>query len=502
VPDLLAKLAEHGVRRPDQVALVDPSGVETTWAELDRLVQGLAGGLVDRGCRPGQGVLVGVFEGASAVLGYLAAQAAGLVPVVVGPGAGPHLPAIVDGLDVVEAVVGPELADAARRTSVRMLTPEDLLALDAAPVIRVDPRPDRQVGAVQFSTGSTGVPKGVVRTVAGEHADAVGRVLSMGLRAGDAWLSLAATNSNIAIGALRCVLLLGGTLALTGRTDPASLVDASRGGVQVLALQPHDWRAALAEGAVGTLVDRGLRVAVMTGGHGDPDTLRGLETALAGRGDVLNIYGLTEVGNVAVASATTRHGAGPCHVGVPQPLLDVRVEGGVRGEVLVRGAAVAERYLVPEGESLRSVSTLRDGWLPTGDLGAFDGRGGLDLLGRLRDVVRVAGRELVPRELELAVTAATGLPEAVVLPGADDATVRLVLPVPVLDPATLSRVRSALPAVPARWEVVACPDLPRNYGGKTDRTRLAEAAGADSAVLDLRAPAGSPSPMKQEEEQP
>jgi fatty-acyl-CoA synthase len=140
------------------------------------------------------------------------------------------------------------------------------------------------------------------------------------------------------------------------------------------------------------------------------------------------------------------------------------------------------------------VPTLQDGWLPTGDLGSFDGRGGLELFGRLRDVVPIGGRELVPRELELAVTAATGLPETVVLPGVDGTTARLVLPIAALALATLSRVRPLLAAVPATWEIVARTEFPRNYGGKTDRTRRAEAAGADAATLDFLTQSNIPPP--------
>jgi acyl-CoA synthetase (AMP-forming)/AMP-acid ligase II len=493
VADLLTRLATHARERPTQQALVDPAGRALTWAELDDLVRRAAGGLTTR-ARPGQGVLIGAFEGAAPVVAHLAAQAAGLVPVVVGPGAGPVLGALVGELDVAVALVGRELAAAARATGVECVAVDDRGAADVLSDVLGEPvaptvaeRDPARVAAVQFSTGSTGTPKGIVRTVGAEHADALGRCLSMGVRERDTWLSLSSTNTNIAIGALRCVLLVGGRLTLTAGTDPTALESATRPGVEVLALQPHDWRRALDHGLVTTLVDRGLRIAVMTGGHGDARTLAALEQALGERGDVLNIYGLTEAGNVAVSTGRSRRDAGATHVGVPTPLLDVAVVGE-RGEVRVRGEAVAGTYLVAAVDGgLERVDALVDGWLPTGDLGSLDGAGGLDLWGRIRDLLPTAAGRLVPREAELAVTSATGLPECVVLPPVAGEA-RLVLPVPALDVDLLAGVRRALAAHPALWEVVACAELPRNHGGKTDRARLSELTGADPGThLDLRA---------------
>ncbi len=412
------------------------------------------------------------------MLGYLAAQAAGLVPVVVGPGAGPNLPAIVAGLDVVEAVVGPELAGAARRTSARVLALEALLGLDAAPVIRVDPRSDRQVGAVQFSTGSTGVPKGVVRNGRRASTPTRSAACSMGLRPGDTWLSLASTNSNIAIGALRSVLLLGGTLALTGRTDPASPVRASRAGVQVLALQPHRL-------ACGPRRGRGRDA-------GGPRSPRGRDDRWARRPRHAPVPGdgagrprrraqHLRPGPRWATSRSPRRRPGPEPVPVTSAYPSCCSTSASRAVLGVRCGARRAPWrsagLVPEGDSLRSADAATGGCPPGTSAPSTVAAGWTCSVACATSCWSPDASP--PPGAGLAVTAATGLPEAVVLPGADDSAVRLVLPVAEPRPRDASRARSALSAVP-RSGRSARPDLPRNYGGKTDRARLAEAAGADS----------------------
>ena len=92
-------------------------------------------------------------------------------------------------------------------------------------------------------------------------------------------------------------------------------------------------------------------------------------------------------------------------VGYAQALVQVRVvnsEGvdlpvGQTGEVIVRGEPVMSGYWQAQEASAQ---TLRDGWLYTGDLGAFDESGFLTLKDRSKDVIISGGSNIYPREVE------------------------------------------------------------------------------------------------------
>lgn len=92
-------------------------------------------------------------------------------------------------------------------------------------------------------------------------------------------------------------------------------------------------------------------------------------------------------------------------VGYAQALVQVRVvdsEGvdlpvGQTGEVIVRGEPVMSGYWQAQEASTQ---TLRDGWLYTGDLGAFDESGFLTLKDRSKDVIISGGSNIYPREVE------------------------------------------------------------------------------------------------------
>ena len=107
-------------------------------------------------------------------------------------------------------------------------------------------------------------------------------------------------------------------------------------------------------------------------------------------------------------------------VGVARTDIAVRVvdEDGAElppdgvGEILVRGDVVMKGYWRDPEATAR---TLRDGWLHTGDMGAFDGDGFLTLMDRSKDVIISGGSNIYPREVEEALLAHPGVLEVSVV---------------------------------------------------------------------------------------
>src|SRR6185503_10422338 len=93
-------------------------------------------------------------------------------------------------------------------------------------------------------------------------------------------------------------------------------------------------------------------------------------------------------------------------VGRPRPGYEVRIAddkgveqlAGEPGEVLVRGYGVMQGYLDDPAETARAIDA--EGWLHTGDLGVFDDRGCLRIVGRKKDMFIVGGFNAYPAEIE------------------------------------------------------------------------------------------------------
>ena len=473
--DLLTKIAEHAQRRPDAAALVGADDRSISWAELDDRVSRLTAGFAERGRRTGDRILIGIFKGTSALELYLAAQRAALVPVVVGPSAGPDLPMLIAEHRIAEAFVGPELRTAVV-SGTRFDVDEAIPAVAYATPSEIDGFVSTRAGGVtsslQFSTGSTGTPKTITRTVAGDFADAVNRCLAMGVREGDRWLCAAPKNTNVAIGALRCTLLMGGTVVLLDEVNPSAIERQTADGISVMPLQAHDWKTLLESPVAAKLSGRGLRIAVATGGRVDPAIMSRLDDVTVPGGSALNIYGLTEAGSVAISTARSRAQAGRFAVGVPGPLVQVMIdapEADSPGEVWVRGAAVS----IPHGST--------DGWLATGDLGTFDRNGNLEIHGRIADQLQVGDDVVHPASIEVQLCDVDGVSEALLLSGAvDHPGVRAVVVADgEIEPAS---VMAALGQLAERVPVYRMDAFPRNNGGKTDRRAV---AALDPAILTL-----------------
>lgn len=148
---------------------------------------------------------------------------------------------------------------------------------------------------------------------------------------------------------------------------------------------------------------------------------------------------------------------------------------GELGEIRVRGATVMLGYL---GDEQATAGALRDGWLYTGDIGSFDGRGFLTLRDRSKDVIISGGSNIYPREVEEVLLQHPSVREVSVIGAHDpewgEKVVAFIVATPgsasdaELDELCLSRfARFKRPK-----EYVRLPSLPKNNNGKVLKTEL------------------------------
>ncbi len=107
-------------------------------------------------------------------------------------------------------------------------------------------------------------------------------------------------------------------------------------------------------------------------------------------------YGLTEAGNVTLSRPGDSFSDVATTAGLPCEDVEVRV--GDDGEVLVRGYGVMQGYLDDPEATAQAIDG--EGWLHTGDLGAFDKSGRLKIDGRKKDMFIVGGFNAYPAEIE------------------------------------------------------------------------------------------------------
>jgi long-chain acyl-CoA synthetase len=160
---------------------------------------------------------------------------------------------------------------------------------------------------------------------------------------------------------------------------------------------------------------------------------------------------------------------------------------GERGEIRLRGPQLMDGYHnLPE----ETAATLRDGWLYTGDIGEFDTDGYLFIRDRKKEMLKVSGFNVFPREVEEVLFAHPDVLEAAVvgMPDAYRGETVCAYVVPrrdtLLDAENLKdfcRKRLAGYKVPSRIEIVE--QLPKTRVGKIDKLQLRgmtrQAAGAD-----------------------
>jgi long-chain acyl-CoA synthetase len=323
------------------------------------------------------------------------------------------------------------------------------------------------LAAVKLTSGSTGAPRGIAVGDQALLADESQLHSTMGLGERERRLTAIPLSHSYGLASLAApALIRDTTLVLADQPGPLAPVQAAAAHAATFFPTSPSWLGPVSRLHEPPPFPESLRLVISAGEPLAAETAARLRQRLGRRVHVF--YGSSETGGITfdrAGDAAERESVGSPIDGVTVTLT------GPDSRVAVASAAVGTGYL-PEPND-----RLGGGRFVTSDLGAWNARGELCLLGRVDDLVFVKGKGVNPREIEAVLRRAPGVEEAAVLglPGSGEGQ-RLCAVVAaangVTAAAALAFCRSNLAEhqVPRTLRVVA--QLPRGERGKLDRAAL------------------------------
>ena len=489
-------IRERARARPDAVALVEAaSGRQVTYGALDHLIGRFAAGLAAQGFKPGDVLLMlapNLPEWPIAALGALAAG--GVVS-----GANPMY-----GVDDLAhqmrdanahfvftvppflATVQAAAAQAGGATVIVLGEAEGALSFaallactDAEPMVPEDPD---ALAALPYSSGTTGLAKGVLLT----HATIVANVCqyNQAYDLPEGMVTLAFLPMFHIFGftvVTLCGLAAGSKIVTVPRFEPEPFLKAiatyrvSRLGVvppvmQFLALHP--------------LIDSFDLSSIEIIGCGAAPLGMALEKKVAERlhCKVMQGFGMTESSGCVAVTNPDRIRAGTSGQILPgtqarvvDPETGVDVARGQPGEFWFRGPQAFKGYLNQPQATAATITT--DGWVRTGDIGTIDADGYLSITDRLKELIKVKGFQVAPAELEALLFTHPAVADAAVIGRPDDRAgelpVAYVVARGALNAADLKAwIAERVVAYKQLGDVVLCEAIPKTAAGKILRRVL------------------------------
>jgi long-chain acyl-CoA synthetase len=419
LPDELQAVAE---RFPDRIAVDVVDGEGMTFAAWDAQSTALARTFVeDHGVRPGDRVML-LLPAELAdrfAIAYIAAHKAGAVVVPVNPRYAPReLEHIAANSEPVMIVTGGDQEERARSLHAgRVLADAEWPAATTGTTApsRVE-RDESDLAEILYTSGTTGLPKGVTST----HASVLANQAAPLEQHLTLLHSAPLPTTFGSLGALIMPLRLAMSSVALPRFDTArfsSLIDERR--PAWLLLVPAQILLLLESGALAGRDTGSVRMVMFGSAPTPPHALPALAEAFP-RAALVNGYGLTEGGGSTCTMPPGELLRRPGSVGKPVAGAAVRIvddDGAERpqgevGEVTIRLAAGERSYWNDPEASAR---TWRDGWVHTGDLGYFDADGYLYLVDRKKDMINRGGYNVYSIEVEGALYEHPDVAEAAVV---------------------------------------------------------------------------------------
>lgn len=370
----------------------------------------------------------------------------------------------------------------------------DALVTAADPLSEPVPRAENDLAALCYTSGTTGSPKGVGYSHRGLYLHTFTACLADGhaISERDTVCHVVPMFHANAWGIPFAALMTGANQVLPGEhpavPDIATIIASEKvtytGMVPTVAVD-------LVRHAVSSGIDLTcLRALVLGGSTPTPELVRSIEEDLGVR--AYQGWGMTELSPMGTFARPPRAAdddpqlrysyirrQGRLLPGLQWKLVDddgavVPHNGVDRGELLMRGPWVAERYFRDEHPE-----AFVDGWLRTGDIATIDSEGYLTIVDRAKDLIKSGGEWISSLALEQALTTIPGVAEAAVIAIPherwQERPLAFVSPAEgsTLDP---HAVADELASIVPRWwlpeRIVVVEALPRTSVGKLDKKQL------------------------------
>ena len=253
------------------------------------------------------------------------------------------------------------------------------------------------------TSGSSGTPKAVAHSYQNHYFSAKGARKALPLEVGDRWLvSLPLFHVGGLAILLRCVLT-GATMVMFREKKPLQDMLCRQAVSHVSLVNTQLFRLLNQNMSLSAM---GIRFILLGGGAASPDLV---ERAKRQGICVLTTYGMTEMAS-QVCTGEPVFVNGCVTSGAPLPDREMLLADN--GEILVRGATLALGYF-DRGVLHNLLSD--DGWFHTRDTGEWH-QNQIKVLGRLDNMMVSGGENIHPEEIEQALTALSGIIQAVVVP--------------------------------------------------------------------------------------
>ncbi len=264
---------------------------------------------------------------------------------------------------------------------------------------------DDDLAMILYTSGTTGLPKGVMLSHGNLSANIRQGIGGMGISSRDVFLGVLPQFHSFGVTQLTLTpLTVGGRVVYTARFQAKKILNLMREhGATAFVGIPSMYNA-LAMSKEASAEDVAHMRLLVSGGEPLPDAVLERFEQKFGK-TICEGYGMTEMSpatHCCTPGQRKRHSVGPPLPGVEQRIVDPENESvlgpNADGEIRMRGSNIMRGYYRNAEATAEAIDA--QGYMRTGDIGRIDDDGYLFITGRLKEMIIVGGENVFPREVE------------------------------------------------------------------------------------------------------
>ncbi|MDR3246396.1 MAG: acyl--CoA ligase [Prevotellaceae bacterium] len=348
---------------------------------------------------------------------------------------------------------------------------------------------ENSIADILFTTGTTGLPKGVQLTHKNLNAAVDNINQFIGNTSDDVELLALPVSHSFGLGRLRCVLSMGGTLALLGSFAAVKKFfgEIERCNVTGFGMVPASWAylKKISGSRIGNYVSQLKYIEIGSAFMPLDDKI--LLSELLPQTRICMHYGLTEASRSAFlefhAEKDYLQSIGKAVANTDIAIVDEagkKLSAGQEGEICVKGSHVCSAYW---GEDNQTFSNdFFDGYFRTGDWGYRDSSGYLYLKSRKKEMINVGGKKVSPIEVEEVLNQIDAIKESACVGVSDSVLGEVVKAFIICENGEISNetilafLQTKLENYKIPTVIERIPEIPKTESGKIQRLLLTQSS--------------------------